>query len=83
MKTGRPPMSSRHPLGESRWLSLALVTLLALPSGGFAVPRGAVSSRMRGSHAVAAPPAQLGFVFEVNTTGVADAQGLGTILNDD
>jgi CSLREA domain-containing protein len=77
-------MSSRIHLSGAKSLSLALVTLLALPSVGFAAPRGTVSPRKFGAHAAAVkPPAQAGFLFEVNTTGDEDRLNFGTFCDVD
>src|SRR6266852_2184584 len=49
---------SGKPFAGSRWLSLALVTILSVPGAGFATLRGTVSSRGLGAKAGTESPAQ-------------------------
>lgn len=72
METRRFKMSSRNPLAESSWLSLALLTLFALPHAVLATPPGTLSPQKFGAYAATASPTQLAFLFEVNTTGDGD-----------
>lgn len=75
-------MASHIPLAESRWLSLALVVLLAFPPAVLATPRGRVSPQKFSSHAATTtPPQELGLLFEVNTTG--DGDNIGPVTGCD
>ena len=70
MKTGRSHASSRQRLTSSPWLSLALVTLLSVPSAAFVKPPAGFG---RGFAARAAgattTPQTVGFLITANSTG--------------
>ncbi len=68
MKTYRTQAASRRCLTASKWLSLALVTLLSIPSAAFATP-GAALPLQSGAYAVNMPIVSLASVIEVNQTG--------------
>jgi CSLREA domain-containing protein len=79
MKTGRSKLPPSNTLAESRWLSLSLVTLLALTPAVLATSRGTVSPWNPGAYMAA----QTGFLFEVNTTGDGDRVSGGSICDAD
>jgi parallel beta helix pectate lyase-like protein len=76
MNTRRSYASSRNRPARSKWLSLALAALLALPPAAFAAPWGTVSARSLGAHPAVAPSAPAGLIYTVNTTGDAPGSGL-------
>lgn len=71
MSTDRSHGSARQRRAASRWLSLALITLLSVPPAAFAAPWGTVRARSLGAHPVATLPAPFASVV-VNSTGDGD-----------
>lgn len=82
MKSRRSGVSPDRGAAVSKWLSLALATLLFVPPVGFAKPR--VAAPVSGARAAEAPRAQVfGYLFTVNTTGDADRVASGLSCDTD
>lgn len=72
MKKGRCHLPLRSRLAVWRSLSITLITLLSLPSAGFANLRGGSPLRTASSNTTVAARAPLAAAIEVNTTGDGD-----------